>query len=289
MSLGTNSQVVMKLDLSPTSEGGPAVELIAIGPIGSDNKMAGVYTWHRIPSFKNLEWENVRNSNGNVAWIEISDCGRLIKIINSIIGLSTSITDEINCEINVRITGGEMNLSNPTPCSFALPVRWFDPKWAAATFVYPRISKPRACVKLVAGLDQLATILKRADRWKKEEWAIEVLEVAVSEDFEDVWNVVFVAETSSPPIVRLQTNLPHCPVHRLPGIESFEPCRVAVNLGAATRALFVPLAENSRLAAAMTGVSLMWIPGESLIGTVNWSSFGVGLIYTTIYIPSRIN
>ena len=287
----------MKLD--PTNSG-PAVELISIGPLGNDNKLSGVCTWHRVPSFKNLEWSNVQIKNKDndeeACWIEISDAARLIKIITSIIGMTASITDELVCDICILVTENEMILSTETgtTCSFRLPVQWFDSKWAMATFTFPPTSKPRACVKIVAGLDQLAVILKRADKWRGEEWAIDILSISVraADDGGDgLWDVDFVAETSSPPNVSLKTTLPNCPVQQLNGISSFQSCTVSVHLGAATRALFVPLAENDRLASASSssGISLLWIPGEALIGNVNWNAVGFGLVYTSIYIPSRLH
>lgn len=287
--LGTNNQVIMRFD---SSEFDHAVDLIAIGSVGTDSKLAGVYTCHRIPSFKNLEWSDVKIANRDgeqVSWIEIGDASRLVKIINSIIGLSSAVSDEINCDINVRITENEMNLSNDNPCSFSLPVRWFDSKWAAATISLPNLSTPRASLKLVAGLDQLAVILKRADRWRLEEWAIDILSVSCKEGISDLWDIEFLAQTSSPPNVSLRTSLTNCPCQSLNNVNSYESCEVSVNLGAATRALFVPLAENSKLSTASSGVSLIWIPEEALVGSVNWNSVGFGLIYTTIYIPVRLH
>ena len=51
--IGTNTQIILKMDASK-SKTGPAVELISMGSIGSECKLAGVRTWHRIPFFKNL-------------------------------------------------------------------------------------------------------------------------------------------------------------------------------------------------------------------------------------------
>lgn len=292
--LGTNNQVIMKLDPSGS---GPAVELISLGPIGTDNKMAGVRTWHRVPSFKNLEWSEVKINNkydeNGISWMEIGDARRLVKIIGSIIGISTSMTDDYDVpNISVRINETEMTLSSSeTPCSFSLPIRWFDSKWASATISFPNSSPPRACVKLVSGLDQLAVILKRADRWRSEEWAIDILSVSVkeSESNRDLWDIHFLAETSSPPMVRLETILSDCPISQITSIKSCEECKVSVNLGAATKALFIPLAENEFLVNASSGVTLLWIPEEALIGNINWNAVGLGLISSTIFIPARLN
>lgn len=290
--IGTNTQIILKMDASKT---GPAVELISMGSIGSECKLAGVRTWHRIPSFKNLEWTDVSGSALNEpVWIEILDGARLIKTISSLISLAsvvlTSSEEDVQCEINVQITNSEFRLSHGSKATFSLPVRWFDAKWAAATIVLPPASFPGACVKLVAGLDQIAAILKRIDRWR-DDWYVDTLSVHVNpaENGNGLWDVEFVAETSTPPHLKLSAILPHCPEYQIKGGPQFQACKVSVGLRAATRALIIPLAENGRLSVATSGIILSWILDEALVCHINWASLGCGPITTTIYIPCRVN
>lgn len=289
--IATNNQIILKLD---PSQRGPAVELIAIGSIGSESKLAGVRSWHRIASYRNIEWSdvNIRNNYPNsTIWIEISDAGRLIKLMNSMRSLADS--HDANDDMNIQVFINESNwiMRHPgTNASVSLPVRWFDPKWAAATITYPSISAPRCCVKLVSGLDQISAILKRVDKWR-EEWSVDLLSIAVQRGRESgVWDMEFTAETSTPPHVKLSARLPNCPEQELSTIRrQFEACQVTVSLGAATRALITPLAENDKLCNAPTGIALMWVPEEGLACNVNWNALGVGQITSTIYIPSRIH
>lgn len=295
----TNPQIILKID---QSESAPDVELISLGPIGSGNKLTGVRVWHRVPLFSNLEWFNFRlhghedSNSSSCAFVEISDAGKLIKFINSMTKMADScgfgdLEPAATTEINFTIDENELKLKNDQMAvKFSLPVRWFDSKWAAATITFPPISVPRACVKLVSGVDQLAQILKRIDRWK-DEWSVDVLSVAVFEadGQEDLWDIEFVAETSSPPHVRLLTVLPNCPEHQLSKSRGYKPTRVTINLSAATRALIGPLAENGRLTGSATAVSLAWIKDEAIICNVNWNAIEHGIfISTTIFIPSRL-
>lgn len=299
LSLGTSNRVILKVD---PSNRGPVVELMALGSIGSDSKLSGVRTWNRIASYTNLEWSevNVRTITGPV-WIEISDASRLIKLIKSLKSLLLSSqdlvigNDAITPGINVFINESDWIMRQPnTKSSVSLPVRWFDSNWASATITQPSTSAPSCCVKLVSGLDQIAAILKRIDRWR-EEWAVDLLSIAVERESDTDgggggWNVTFTAETSTPPHVKLSAHLPHCPEHQLTlNRRPFEPCQVSVSLTAATRALIVPLAENEKLGSAVTGVALMWVPGEGLACNVNWNALGLGQITTTIYLPNRIH
>ena len=288
MTLGTNNQIILKLD---QSNRGPLVELIAIGSIGSDSKLAGVRSWNRIASYSNIEWSNV-NIRGNgidtVVWIEISDTSRLIKLINSLKYLmEAQEEDDSDIQVFINETDWIMRQTD-TNTSVSLPVRWFDSKWAAATITNPSISAPLCCVKLVSGLDQISAILKRVDKWR-EEWSVDLLSVAVDRGRDTgIWDIKFVAETSTPPHVKLSASLPHCPEQQLSINRPFEPCQVSVSLGAATRALITPLAENDKLCTATSGISLMWIPDEGLACNINWNSLGLGQITTIIYIPCRI-
>lgn len=233
-----------------------------------------------------------------MAFIEISDAGKLIKFINSMTKMADSCggfdgdggAGFNTPEINFFIDENELKLRNDrTGMKFSLPVRWFDSKWAGATITFPPVSIPRACVKLVAGMDQLAAILKRIDRWK-EEWSVDLLSASVldSDPGQGLWDIEFAAETSSPPHVRLTTTLPNCPEHQLNKSRGYKPTRVSVNLGAATRALIVPLSENNKLVASSTAVSIAWIKDEAIICNINWNAIEQGVsISTTIFIPSR--
>ena len=288
--IGTNNQIILKLD---PSDRGPVMELIAIGSIGSDNKLSGVRTWNRIASYTNIEWSNVNirgNRNNNALWIEISDANRLIKLIKALKALTDTVTAD-GKDIQVLINESDWIMRHQTTnTSVSLPVRWFDSKWAAATVTYPSISAPSCCVKLVSGLDQISAILKRVDKWR-EEWSVDLLSVAVDRGRRagGVWDIKFVAETSTPPHVKLSASLPNCPEQQLSIHRSFESCEVSVSLSAATRALISPLADNDRLCTATTGIALLLVPEEGLACNINWNSLGLGQITTTIYIPSRIH
>jgi hypothetical protein len=288
LTLGTNNQVILKLDHQ--SNRGPVVELIAIGSIGTNSKLAGVRSWNRVASYSNIEWSNVnmRGNTPSTVWIEISDTGRLIKLINSLKILMETQHDNY-CDIQVFINENDWIMRQAdTNTSVSLPVRWFDSKWASATITNPSISAPLCCVKLVSGLDQISAILKRVDKWR-EEWSVDLLSVAVDRGRDTgVWDIKFVAETSTPPHVKLSATLPNCPEQQLSINRPFEPCEVSVSLTAATRALITPLAENDKLSTATSGIALMWIPNEGLACNINWNSLGLGQITTTIFIPCRI-
>jgi hypothetical protein len=286
--IGTNSEIIMKLALNSSS--GPGVELISQGPLGSQCKLSGTRTWHRIPSSKHLEWLDLRISSQQDVWIEISDGRRLVKVIDSLISLAGAFDrDSFHCQIGVEITGTEMKLKHATSnSSFTLPVRWFDAKWAAGTILLPPASFPGVCVKLLGGLDQIAAILKRISRWR-DDWSVDLLTLEAVKSG-DMWDLNFIAETSTPPHVKLCAKLANCPEYRIATASNaaiYRPCSVSVSLAAATRALIVPLAENSRLCAS-TALVLSWMPGEALVCHINWNAVGFGPIATTIYIPSRL-
>ena len=293
----TNPQVILKIDQSDAT---PDVELISLGPLGSENKLSGVRVWHRVPFFSNLEWFNFRiNGESSDVFIEISDARRLTKFIASMTKMSDSFsigTDFNAPEIAFFIDETELRIKNEhTGMKFSLPVRWFDSKWAAATITFPPVSIPRACVKLVAGLDQIAAILKRIDRWR-DEWAVDILSISIFDansaqgqgQAQGLWDIEFTAETSSPPHLRLSATIPNCPEHQLSKSRGYKPTRVSVNLGAAVHALIVPLAENEKLRGSSTAVSLAWIRDEAFICNINWNAIEPGVsISTTIFIPSR--
>lgn len=223
-----------------------------------------------------------------MVWIEISDTSRLVKTIQSLKSLMEAQHDD-SCDIQVFINETDWIMRQAdTNSSVSLPVRWFDSKWAAAIISNPSISAPLCCVKLVSGLDQISAILKRIDKWR-EEWSVDLLSMAVDRGRDDgVWDIKFVAETSTPPHVKLSATLPHCPEQQLSINRPFEPCEVSVSLSAATRALITPLADNDKLSTAASGVALMWVPNEGLACNINWNSLGLVQITTTIYIPCRI-
>lgn len=293
----TNCQVILKIDQSDSS---PNVELISLGPLGSGNKLTGVRVWHRVPFFYNLEWFDFKfrflTSTSTRTFIEISDAGKLIKFLNSMTKMANDCNDfddnfGASPEIDFFITEQELKLTNEqTGMKFSLPVRWFDSQWAAATITFPPISIPRACAKLIAGMDQLAAILKRIDRWK-DEWSVDLLSISVldTDPTQGLWDIEFAVETSSPPHVRLTTTVPNCPEHQLNKSRGgYKSTRVSVNLAAATRSLIVPLSENNKLIGSSSAVSLAWIKDEAIICNINWNIIKPGVsISTTIFIPSR--
>lgn len=295
--ISTNPQVILKIDQSDSS---PNVELISLGPLGSENKLTGVRVWHRVPFFYNIEWFDFRftRASSSAAFIEISDAGKLVKFINSMIKMADICVfdggrDDFSVpEINFTISENELILKNgQSSMKFCLPVRWFDSNWAGATVTFPPVSIPRACVKIVAGLDQLAAILKRIERWK-DDWHVDTLSISVFEggsNDDGLWDIEFTAETSSPPHVRLSAVLPNCPEHQLNKSRGYQSTRVSVNLAAATKALIVPLSENSRLSGSSSAVSLAWIQDEAIICNINWNAVENGTaISSTIFLPSRL-
>jgi hypothetical protein len=269
---------------------GNAVELISIGPIGTDHKLSGVRCWHRTPAFKHLEWNTVQiNNNDRLIWIEISDTARLVKIINSFKDLSVEGDGSFNEDISVVIDDSEMRLKHQKSCTtFTLAVRSFDAEWAASLTIIPASAPPRCALKIISGLDQIAAILKRVERWR-EEWSVDVLTLStVSSTENGRWDIQFEAETSTPPHLKLKTTLPSCPEAQSSTLSSTS-CSVSVNLSAATRALISPLAESKIMSGLVTGASLFWIPEEALVCNVNWNAAGFGQVASTIYLPSRMN
>lgn len=270
---------------------GNAVELISIGPIGTDHKLSGVRCWHRTPSFKHVEWAHVQiNNPAGVVWIEISDTARLVKIINSFreLALAGGLEGDSSEDILVWISDTEMRLKHLKTCTaFTLPVRSFDADWAASLTIIPPSSPPQCSLKIVSGLDQVAAILKRVERWRQE-WSVDVLTVStMNTETDGAWDVLFEAETSTPPHLKLSATLPQCPETQASSHRS-SPCHVSVNLSAATRALISPLAESKVLSGAVTGTSLFWIPQEALVCNVNWNAAGFGQVASTIYLPCRL-
>lgn len=299
ISCGTSNQVILKID---QGNQGNAVELISIGPIGTDHKLSGVRCWHRSASFKHFEWFNIQiNNNRNdllVAWIEISDASRLIKIINSFreLSLSGTLDGDAVCEsIEVNINDTEMKLKHLKSCTtFTIPVRCFDADWASSLTIIPPSSPPKCGIKIVSGLDQVAAIFKRVDKWRQD-WSVDVLTLKVERSnsattttaTNNSWDILFEAETSSPPHLNLSTILPQCPETSTTSL-SFTECQISVNLTAATRALICPLAESKAFSGIVTGISLFWVPEEALVCNVNWNAAGFGQVASTIYLPNRI-
>jgi hypothetical protein len=276
LTLGTSNQLILKLD---TSNQGFAFELIGIGSLGSGNKLAGVRCWHRSPAFKHVEWFDLRmHCPDNVLWLEIGDGARLAKIINSFKDLSGMMAHDPEfefCEdVHVVISDSEMQMRHEKSSStFTLGIRKFDTEWASALIVVPSTSAPRCSVKVIAGIDQLSAILRKIDKWR-EEWSVDLLTISTvkAERTEDNWDLIFAAESSTPPRVKLSVALPKCPTGH--SARSSEPCKVSLSLSGALKALIVPLEQCRALNGSLCNV--------------NWMVLGMGQISTTIFLPNRI-